>query len=78
MVKLAIVATVSYIVERKPFAKPQTFTDIAIKAGDEFVAGRRIPGRWTAAQALTEFKRFPTRFKAMNIAYSLTDLARAA
>ncbi len=53
---------VAYKVERKAFAKPQTLTEIKVRLGEEVVASRTIPGRWSQKQALGEFKRFPTRF----------------
>lgn len=77
MTKLTISAVVTYRVEKRNFAKPKTLTEVSIKAGAEVVAKRTMPGKWSQTQAMTEFRRFPTRFTATG-STPLAALATAA
>jgi hypothetical protein len=43
--------------------RKKTLTEILIRMGDTVIADRTIPGAWDQKAALTEFKRFPERFK---------------
>lgn len=43
--------------------KHKTLTTIFIRMGEMVIADRTTWGRWTTAQALKEFKRFPERFQ---------------
>ena len=45
-----------------PNGRRKVLTRIFIRRGEAVIAERVIPGKWTPAQAVTEYKRFPLRF----------------
>ncbi len=42
--------------------RQKVLTRIFVRMGQQVIADRVIPGKWTEVQALKEFRRFPERF----------------
>jgi hypothetical protein len=57
--KLTIKAGVNY---RNADNKVLKLTDVVIRAGEKAVAFATLAGKWTAEQALKEFKKAPQKF----------------
>jgi hypothetical protein len=64
MVKLTMSAVIVYntVKTAGPNGKVRTTTFVTIKMGDTPYASRTLSGRYSQQDAITEFKRFPTRF----------------
>ncbi len=54
---------IGHVKERVPNKRqPKVLSEITLRLGDEPIARRTIPGKWSEQQVLTEFRRFPARF----------------
>jgi hypothetical protein len=60
-----------------PNGRQKKLTVVTVKLGKDAIATRTIPGTWTPANALTEFRRFPDRFT-RTVAAAALDLKACA